>query len=295
MLQIESSIRHVQSRYWPLVKGWQTGLLLATAWAGYLSASQYSGAWWTLLGLTGSLFAAISGGTVLNMWFDRDIDAVMARTCQRPLSTGQVSPGTALRLGIALSALGLGWALCLSPLFAALVAAGLLFEVVVYTVWLKRRTAWSFLWGGLAGGIPILAGRTLATGRVDEIGLLLALAVLFWIPTHNLTLSMLHLDDYRRAGVPTFPAVYGNDATHRTVAVSSMLVVLAMSTAFLWIGLPMLVLSLGIMLGAGLLFFALLAWIRPSDRENAALFRYASVYMLCCMVLLAVGRLGTPF
>jgi protoheme IX farnesyltransferase len=295
MLHIESSIRNLESRYWPLVKGWQTGLLLVTAWAGYLGASQFSAQWWMLLGLTGSLFAAISGGTVLNMWFDRDIDAVMSRTDLRPLSTGQVSPGTALRLGIVLSALGVGWALCLSPLFGALVLIGLIFEFVVYTVWLKRRTAWSILWGGLAGGIPILAGRALAMGRVDGIGLLLALAVLFWIPTHNLTLSMLHSDDYRRASVPTFPAVYGYEWTRRTIAVSSMLAVLAMSAAFIRMGLPMLVLSLGILLGAGLLFFALLAWLRPSDRENAALFRYASVYMLCCMVLLAVGGLGTPF
>jgi heme o synthase len=294
MLNIESTLRNLESRYWPLVKGWQTGLLLVTAWAGYLSASQVPLQWWTLVGLTGSLCAAISGGTVLNMWFDRDIDARMARTCDRPLSTGQVSPRTALRLGAALSVLGVGWALWLSPLFAALVLGGLFLEVVVYTVWLKRRTAWSIVWGGLAGGMPILAGRTLAVGNVDRTGLLLALAVLFWIPTHNLTLSMLHFDDYRRAGVPIFPAVYGYEATRRAIAISSILSALAMSMAFIWTGLPIAVLRLSVMLGVGLLFFALLAWIRPADRANTLLFKYASVYMLCCMVLLAVGGLATP-
>jgi heme o synthase len=295
MLSIESTLRDLESRYWPLVKGWQTGLLLVTAWAGYLSISRVPGRPWALVGLTGSLFAAISGGTVLNMWFDRDIDARMARTCRRPMATGQVSPGTALRLGIVLSALGVGWALWLSPLYAALVLAGLFFEVVVYTAWLKRRTAWSILWGGLAGGMPILAGRALAMGRVDNIAMLLAFAVLLWIPIHNLTLSMLHFDDYRRGGVPTFPAVYGCEATRRTIAICSMLAALAMSTAFIGIGLPVAILCLSIMLGAGLLFFALLAWFRPADRENAVLFKVASVYMLCCMVLLAVGGLGTPF
>jgi heme o synthase len=294
MLNIASTLRRLEARYWPLVKGWQTGLLLFTALAGYLSAGRPAGGWTVLLGMAGSLFLAISGGTVFNMWFDRDIDAVMARTNRRPSSTGQVSPGVTWRLGAVLSALGVGWAVWLSPLFAALVLAGLFAEVVVYTVWLKRRTAWSIVWGGLAGGIPILAGRALALGRVDGIGLLLALAVLCWIPTHNLTLSMLHFADYRRAGVPTFPSVYGDKVTRQAIAISSMLAALAMSTAFIWMGLPLAILCLSIMLGAGLLYFAVMAAARPSDRENAVLFRYASVYMLCCMVLLAIGGLATP-
>jgi heme o synthase len=292
MLSIGSAICNLESRYWPLVKGWQTGLLLVTAWAGYLSAARVPVQWWTLLGLTGSLFLAISGGTVLNMAFDRDIDARMARTCDRPMSTGRVSPVAAWRLGAVLSALGLGWALWLSPSFAALVLVGLLTEVVVYTLWLKRRTAWSILWGGLAGGMPILAGRALALGRVDGIGVLLALAVLFWIPTHNLTLAMLHFDDYRRAGVPVFPAVYGYEATRRMIVLSSVLAGMAMTAAFLWLRLPAAILWLSIALGAGLLYFAAMAAARPSDRENAVLFKYASVYMLCCMALLAVGGLA---
>jgi heme o synthase len=294
MLRVESAFRTLRSGYWPLVKGWQTGLLLVTAWAGYLSAAPVPVPWGTLAGLTGSLFAAISGGTVLNMWFDRDIDARMERTCDRPLSTGQVSPGAALRLGTVLSALGVVWAAWLSPLFGTLVFGGLFFEVVVYTLWLKRRTPWSILWGGVAGGMPILAGRALALGSVDATGLLLALAVLFWIPTHNLTLSMLHFDDYRRGGVPVYPAVYGFGATRRTVAISSMLSVTAMSAAFIRAGLPAALLSLSLLLGAGLLFFALRAWIRPADKANAVLFKVASVYMLCCMVLLAVGGLAAP-
>ena len=138
----------------------------------------------------------------------------------------------------------------------------------------------SILWGGLAGGMPILAGRALAMGRVDNIAMLLAFAVLLWIPIHNLTLSMLHFDDYRRGGVPTFPAVYGCEATRRTIAICSMLAALVMSTAFIGIGLPVAILCLSTMLGAGLLFFALLAWIRPADRANAVLFKVASVYML---------------
>jgi protoheme IX farnesyltransferase len=129
---------------------------------------------------------------------------------------------------------------------------------------------------------------------VDRIGLLLAAAVVFWVPTHNLTLSMRHLDDYRRAGLPTFPLTYGRRATVWAITLSSALAALAMTTAFVWMSFPAVILWLSIMLGAGLLYFALMAWLRPSEGENAGLFKYASVYMLCCMVLLAVGGLGMP-
>ena len=84
--------------------------------------------------------------------------------------------------------------------------AGLFFDVVIYTLWLKRRTPWSIVWGGISGGMPILAGRVLAVGRIEWIGVVLALAVLFWIPTHILTFSMRYREDYANAGIPTIPA-----------------------------------------------------------------------------------------
>ena len=77
--------------------------------------------------------------------------------------------------------------------------AGLFFDVVVYTIWLKRRSAWSIVWGGVSGGMPVLAGRALGLGRIDEVGILLALAVLFWVPTHILTFNLRYYDDYQQA------------------------------------------------------------------------------------------------
>ena len=196
---------HALRRYWPLIKSLQTGLLLATGVAGYLSAVRPAGHWLTLLGLAGSLFLAISGSTVLNMAYDRDIDACMKRTCWRPLPTGQVSVREAVVLGLVLSALGVGWALAMLPLYGAIVFAGLFFDVVVYTIWLKRRTPYSIIIGGLAGGMPVLAGRTLAVGQIDTVGVMLALGVLFWIPTHIMTFSMRHFDDYKTAGRADLP------------------------------------------------------------------------------------------
>jgi heme o synthase len=275
--------------YWPLLKGWQTALLVVTGLAGYLSARPFTGHGWSLAGLAGSQFLAIGGSTVLNMWFDRDIDAKMKRTCQRPLPAGQVDATTALGLGVALSVLGLGWALALSPLYAALAAAGWLLEMGVYTLWLKRRTAWSILWGGLSGSVPILAGRALATGTVDQTGLLLALAILLWIPTHNLTLSTLHFDDYQRAEVPTFARRLGFDATRRLIALSSALAAAVMTLAAIGLGLPAARLGLLGLLSAGLLGLALAGWRRPSSLTDFSLYKYASMYMLSCMALLALG------
>ena len=144
----------------------------------------------TIVGLFASLFLAISGSTVLNMWYDRDIDAKMGRTKKRPLSSGAVSDGEVLRLGLTLSLLGVGLAVAMDALYGLIVFAGLFFDVVVYTIWLKRRTCWSIVWGGISGGMPILAGRVLGVGGFDWIGIVLSLGILFWIPTHILTFSM---------------------------------------------------------------------------------------------------------
>ena len=112
----------------------------------------------------------------------------------------------------------MGWAVLLSPLYGLVVFAGLFFDVVVYTIWLKRRTPYSIIIGGLSGGMPVLAGRALAVGQIDAVGMLLALAVLFWIPTHIMTFSIRHKEDYASAGVPTFPSAYGVAATRTIIA-----------------------------------------------------------------------------
>ena len=152
---------------------------------------------------------------------------------------------------------------------------------------LKRRTAWSIVWGGIAGGMPILAGRALATGQIDWIGITLTLAVLFWIPTHILTFSMRNHEDYQAAGIPTFPSTYGIEITQLTIAISSMIAAIMMGLSAYGIGLTWGYLRLMAVLTAGLLFLALASILRPSDRINFGLFKYASLYMLSAMVLLA--------
>ena len=274
--------------YWSLTKPLQTGLLLATGLAGYMSARCPIFHIGTLLGVTGSLFLAIAGSTVLNMWWDRDIDAKMGRTKKRPTSSGQVTENEVLRLGLLLSLLGVGLAVAIDALYGLIVFAGLFFDVVVYSIWLKRRTAWSILWGGISGAMPILAGRTLGIGSIDWIGLMLAFGILFWIPTHTLTFSMKYEKDYADACVPTFPSTYGLKFTRTTIAISSLLAALAMVIAGFGIGMDWGYLRLLGVLSAGLLMLAVAITFKPSERVNFGLFKYASVYMLAAMLLVVL-------
>jgi len=280
--------------YLPLIKSLQTGLLLATGVAGYLSARCPILSWGILTGLVGSLFLAISGSTILNMWYDRDIDSVMNRTHHRPIASGQVAPNEALRLGLMFSLAGVGWAVALNPLYGLIVFTGLFFDVVVYTIWLKRRTCWSIVWGGISGGMPILAGRAVglhslgAGAEVDAVGILLTLAILFWIPTHILTFSMRYFDDYQAAQIPTFPSRYGFDFTRNVIASSSVLATLCIAIAAVLIRVEWGYVHLLAFLSGGLMILAFLTVIRPSPRLNIGLFKYASVYMLLAMFLLSL-------
>jgi heme o synthase len=287
VLSVRSVYHKLRSDYLPLIKGRQTALLLITGLAGYLSAYPFPIHFGRLFQLIGTLFLTISGSTILNMWFDRDIDAQMRRTCHRPLATGQVKAKESLYLGLALLFLGLGWSLSLSVVFALIALVGSFFEIVIYTFWLKRRTAWSVILGGLAGGMPILGGRVLAIGEVDRFGLLLALVVLLWIPTHNLSFAILQQDDYQRAGVPTIPSVYGFGATYRLIAFSSVLLAVIMTILLTGMGLAPIALYVLVGFQVGLAGLALLAWFRSSAELSASLFRYATIYLFCCMFVLA--------
>lgn len=272
--------------YLPLIKSLQTGLLVTTGLAGYMSARCPVFTLWTVAGLLVSLFLSISGSTILNMWWDRDIDAKMLRTRKRPLASGQISPDEALRLGLLLSLLGVGVAVAMDALYGLVIFAGLFFDVVIYSIWLKRRTAWGIIWGGISGGMPILAGRALGYDGFDWVGITLSLSILFWIPTHIMTFSIKYYDDYKTAGVPTFPSTYGLQATRIAIAISSIFAALFMGLAAWGIGMTMGYLRVLVVLSVGLLTLAATSVFRPTERVNFGLFKYASVYMLSSMLMM---------
>ena len=272
--------------YWTLTKSLQTGLLLSTGLAGYMCARCPVFNLSTLAGVALSLLLAISGSTVLNMWWDRDIDSKMLRTQKRPLCTGEVSSNEALRLGLILSLAGVGLAVAMDALYGLIVFAGLFFDVVIYSIWLKRRTCWGIIWGGISGGMPILAGRALALGTIDSIGILLSIGILFWIPTHILTYSMKYFNDYKAAGIPTFASTYGFEKTRITIAVSNVFASLAMGLAAWKIGVTVLHLGGLVVLSLIMLVLAITSVFKPTEKINFGLFKYASIYMLLTMLIM---------
>jgi protoheme IX farnesyltransferase len=212
----------------------------------------------------------------------------MDRTHHRPLAEGRIPLKNALIFGVVLSVTGTIIGLLLSPLYAAILLAGIFFDAIVYTIWLKRRTCWSIVWGGIAGGMPVLAGRALGLGRLDIISLLLMLAVLFWIPTHMLTFSMRYAADDRTAAIPTFPSTYGDNLTRKAIAFSSVIAAAFVTSAAVLIEVRQGFLHVLGVLSGGLMIVAFLVMVKPSSKLNYGLFKYASVYMLAAMLLLAI-------
>lgn len=274
-----------------LTKPRQSALLLVTGVCSYtltrgLPFDPNEG----LLMALGLLFA-ISGCTVLSMVLDQDIDEKMTRTASRPLPSGAVRSLQALLFGGVISTVGLGLCFRLSRPFGLTVASGFATDLLVYTAWLKRRTALSIAFGGMSGGMPVLAGRVLAAGRVDGIGLLLAGSVLLWIPSHILTLATRYATDYERAGVPVFPNVYGKKATRLVIAAANLVNTLILTSAGLLLEVHQLALSMVIVMSLAL--FSLSAWqlIAPSERRNWVLFKAASLYMLASSLILTLGAI----
>jgi protoheme IX farnesyltransferase len=279
------------ARYLELTKPKQTALLMATAIGAYLMSAGPEVGWLRFGAGMLALFAAISGSTALNMVIDRDIDAVMERTAARPLPSGALSLRLALgfALGVALGGLALAW--WTDALFGVVTTAGLVFDVVIYSMWLKRRTAASILIGGISGGMPAIAGRALAIGTVDPISLLLAAGVVLWIPAHILTLAMRHVGEYQAAGVPVWPAVHGERSTRRLIAAATAAAAAVLFVAGALARIHLVALAGLALAGVGLSGLALVAFVWPSERRNWTLFKTASVYMLFAFSCLTVGAM----
>jgi len=277
--------------YIALTKPKQTALLLATGIGAYVLTASPLMNWERFGAGMVSLALAVSGCTVLNMVLDRDIDAMMGRTSARPLPVGEVNVYGATVYGVAVSVAGVGIAAMLSPLFGAVVGCGFFFDIVVYTMWLKRRTPLSILFGGISGGMPALAGRALALGRIDTVGLLLAAGVVLWIPSHILTLSTRYAGEYDDAGIPVWPVVFGADASRRFVAVATILAAAVLTTAGVLERIAPVTLIGLVVLGAGVSALGFAALVSPSDRRNWLLFKAASAYMLGAFTCLTLGAI----
>src|SRR5436189_2803107 len=234
---------------------------------------------WTMLGG----YLAAGGAGAINHFVDRDRDARMARTCDRPLVTGRIEPSRGLAFGIALAVGSIALlAATVNLVAAALALSGLLGYVFVYTLWLKPRTPQNIVIGGAAGAVPPLVGWAAATGGLTWNALYAFAVVFLWTPPHFWALALLVKDDYARTGIPMLPVARGEAATRRRILAYSVVMVAFTAMPFLTglFGAPYLAIALG--LGGG--FIGLAAWLvlRPS-RAAAIRLHLASLAYLAAL------------
>jgi len=280
-------VRQVAADYLTLTKPKvQSLLLLTTVTTMYVAGDpSLQLVFWTVLG--GSL--ASGGAGAVNHWYDRDIDAQMARTATRPVPSGRVAPGAALAYGIVLAALSfLVLSVAVNLLSACLALAGFLGYVFVYTAWLKRSTPQNIVIGGAAGAVPPLVGWAAVTGQVDPTALYLFAIVFYWTPPHFWALSLLMKDEYARVGIPMMPVVHGETETRRQILLYTglLLVLTLLPVVFGFFGI--LYAAAALLLGAGFVSLALRLQ-RRADRRSALrtyLFSLAYLALLFCAMVI---------
>jgi protoheme IX farnesyltransferase len=191
-----------------VIKLKQTLLLLTSLYTAFIVGGGFSKPLYYHATVLVIGFASISAVTAINMYFDMDIDALMERTKERPLPAGRLSPRVTLALSalVLIASLYYGFTL-VNPYFALGILVGFVFDIIAYTVLLKRRTPLNIIAGAVAGGAPAMGGWAAATGQLDVNALLFSLIIIAWIPAHIWSLATYYRDDYRRARVPMLPAV----------------------------------------------------------------------------------------
>ena len=282
-----AGVRQVVADYVELTKPRVQSLLLLTTITTMYVAGDPSLGLVALTCLGGSLSAG--GAGAVNHWYDRDIDAQMARTANRPVPAGRISPNAALGFGIALAALSfVELSLAVNVLSATLALCGFLGYVLVYTVWLKRSTPQNIVIGGAAGAVPPLVGWTAVTGQLDPTALYLFAIVFYWTPPHFWALSLLMKDEYARVGVPMMPVVRGEDETRRQILLyTGLLVVLTLlPVVFGFFG--AIYAAVAIALGGVFLFHAVR--LQRSANRRAALKTY--LFSLLYLALLFVAMVA---
>jgi protoheme IX farnesyltransferase len=273
-----------------LLKPRVMSLVVFTGLAGMVTAP---GALHPVLAAIAVLCIAVAAGAAgaINMWYDRDIDALMARTRERPIPAGRMIPEEALAFGVVLSIASVTvMALAVNFAAAALLALSILFYVFVYTVWLKRRTPQNIVIGGAAGAFPPMIGWAAVTGDVSLASLAMFAIIFMWTPPHFWALSLFRSGDYARAGVPMLPVVAGVPETKRQIILYS-LALLPVSLAPYLLGTAGVVYAAGAaVLGLILVAGSVAVWRDAGDTAAKRLFGYSIIYLFLLFALLMFDR-----
>jgi protoheme IX farnesyltransferase len=256
------------------------------------------------VGVAAILCIAVGAGAAgaLNMWYDRDIDAVMRRTARRPVPSGRIAPGSALGFGLVLSVASVTvMGLAANWVAAGWLAFSILFYVVVYTMWLKRRTPQNIVIGGAAGAFPPVIGWAAATGDVSLVPLILFAIIFMWTPPHFWALSLWAHGDYARAKVPMLPVTHGARETRRQVLIYTVaLVPVTLAPWFVGFSGPAYA-AVAALLGGAFLYHAIRLWREQQDAAGRSLvndaaaratFKYSLYYLFALFGALAIDHLA---
>jgi len=277
---------HALKPFIEVIKPKQTTLLMITCIVAYLIASSGSIDFIHFIITCLATTLAIAGTTALNMWLDRDIDALMERTKNRPLPSGRLSPKACAVYGFTLFILGFSIG---NLLFAIILLLGLFFDIIIYTILLKRRSPYSIILGGIAGAMPALAGWVSVKGFDIIGGIILALIVLFWIPTHIWYISMYYEEDYRRAGIPMYPLVVGMEKASWVIVITIVLMMLVIPLIYIVANLNIYSLIISILVTGYLLCRAIRFAKSPSKEKAKSMYKLASIILGCVFILMLIG------
>jgi protoheme IX farnesyltransferase len=292
LARVEPSIAGVGD-YIELMKPRVMSLVVFTAFVGLMVAPGHIH---PVIGFAALLCIAVGAGAAgaLNMWYDADIDARMARTAGRPIPRGRVTPGEAAGFGVTLAAFSVvALGLLINLVAASLLAFTILFYVVIYTMWLKRSTPQNIVIGGAAGALPPMIGWAAATGGLAIEPILLFLIIFFWTPPHFWALSLYRTEDYARAGIPMLPVVAGDQETRRQILLYTLILApLGVTPWLLGYAGPLYGVAA---LAIGGLMIALALRVRAEQGGHKAskqLFGFSILYLFLLFAMLLVDRMS---
>ena len=265
----------------------QSLLLFTTITTMYVAGDPSPGlVFLTCLG--GALSAG--GAGAINHAVDRDIDRTMARTADRPVASGRISPTAAIAFGVGLGAASfLLLALTVNPLAAALSLSGLFGYVCVYTLWLKRTTPQNIVIGGAAGAVPPLVAWAAVTGGLSGMAFYMFAIVFFWTPPHFWALSLLMKDEYAKAGIPMLPVVRGEEETRRQILLYTVLLYAVTQLPFCAGGLGVAYLVPSMLLGAGFIYFSTRLYRSRERRWALKTYLFSLAYLALLFLSMAIA------
>jgi protoheme IX farnesyltransferase len=277
--------------YYELTKPKIWYLLVFTAFGAALSASflfdiPITPLTWALL--LGGVAAGSAAADTLTGYNDRDIDALMERTKNRPIPAGRISPRNALIFGLILAAVSLVCAWFINIWTFGLMAFGLFDNIIVYSKWLKRRSQSNIILGGFSGGAPALIGYVAVTTQNIEIGLVMAGLVFLWIPTHIWSLALHVKNDYTKAGVPMLPVVSSENISVRVIAGTTLLMVVFSVLPFFFNQFGVIYLVTASAFGAVMIALSIWLLLRPSERASWTVFKFSSPYLTALFIAFMV-------